>query len=292
LKIMLEARMTTQAVGSTRGRLTRQRVLGTALALVDREGLDALSMRRLAADLDVEAMALYRYAPGKEALLAGLVEQIFGELHERLDAGEALPGLREELHRLGQAAYQVAASHPHVMPLLVTRLITVPTTQRSAPELRMPERVFAALHAAGVDDRTAVATYRAFSVWVLGSAIVDRRVSVDTADEPEPAFRLGLHRLHRDYPRLRALAPIIAESDGAEDFRVGLEALFDSLGLPKTTRTRGKSAAKRRAAPRPTSTTTARTTSAEASKVKGVTAASQKRGTRSAKTAKGVQAAK
>lgn len=284
--------MTTQAVGSTRGRLTRERVLSAALALVDREGLDALSMRRLAADLDVEAMALYRYAPGKEALLAGLVERIFGELHERLDAGDALPELREELHRLGEAAYHVAASHPHVMPLLVTQLITVPTTQRSAPELRMPERVFAALQAAGVDDRTAVATYRAFSVWVLGSAIVDRRVSVDTADEPEPAFRLGLHRLHRDYPRLRALAPIIAESDGSDDFRAGLEALFDSLGLPETTGTRGRSAAKRRGAPRPTSTAAAPGTPAEASKAKGVAAESRTRGTRSAKTTKAMATAK
>src|SRR4051812_47064186 len=66
------------------GRLSRERVLAAALALVDREGLSALSMRRLGAELGVEAMALYRYAASKDALLDGLVEALYLELEERL----------------------------------------------------------------------------------------------------------------------------------------------------------------------------------------------------------------
>ncbi|HEY6737567.1 MAG TPA: TetR family transcriptional regulator, partial [Actinopolymorphaceae bacterium] len=57
--------------------LTRERVLDAALALVDREGLAALSMRRLGAELGVEAMTLYHHVANKAALLDGLVERIF-----------------------------------------------------------------------------------------------------------------------------------------------------------------------------------------------------------------------
>jgi AcrR family transcriptional regulator len=71
------------------GRLSRERVLASALALVDREGLSALSMRRLGAELGVEAMALYRYAPNKDALLDGLVEALYLSLEERLGAEAA-----------------------------------------------------------------------------------------------------------------------------------------------------------------------------------------------------------
>lgn len=73
-----------------RGRLTRPRVLAAAIDLADRQGLAALTMRRLAAELGVEPMALYRYASGKEALLDGMVEAFYGEVMDRL--GPVRPG--------------------------------------------------------------------------------------------------------------------------------------------------------------------------------------------------------
>src|SRR5258706_15861472 len=87
-----------------RGRLSRERVLATALEVVDREGLSALSMRRLGAELGVEAMALYRYADSKDALLDGLVEALYIELLDSLTAGRAEDGApsdwRAGLHRI------------------------------------------------------------------------------------------------------------------------------------------------------------------------------------------------
>lgn len=81
-----------------RGRLNRPLVLATAVALVDRDGLAALTMRRLAGALGVESMAIYRYTPGKEALLDGLVEAFFAEVNDLLrdtvepDDGRTTPG--------------------------------------------------------------------------------------------------------------------------------------------------------------------------------------------------------
>jgi len=62
-------------------RLDRQAVLGAASALIEREGLAALSMRRLGRELDVQAMALYRYVPGREHLIDWVVDLVVDELY-------------------------------------------------------------------------------------------------------------------------------------------------------------------------------------------------------------------
>ncbi|WP_432066356.1 TetR/AcrR family transcriptional regulator [Streptomyces sp. C10-9-1] len=234
------------------GRLSRERVLGTALELVDREGLSALSMRRLGAELGVEAMALYRYAEGKEGLLDGLVEAFFTELHARLDAAapaearppgaggeqgtaradapgsDGAPHWRAELHRMAAGTYRLALDHPQVVPLLATRMLAVPLARRPAAVLEQHERVLALLREAGLDGAGSAAAFRAYSGWVLGYVLVELRAVVDDPDEPDPAFRLGLHRIPaRELPLLRATAPSLAERAGLRDLAAGLDALLD-----------------------------------------------------------------
>ena len=60
--------------------MSRRRVLEEALRFADREGLEALTMRKLGAELGVEAMSLYNHVPNKGALLDGMVEVLLGEL--------------------------------------------------------------------------------------------------------------------------------------------------------------------------------------------------------------------
>ncbi|UFU05570.1 TetR/AcrR family transcriptional regulator [Ruania halotolerans] len=69
--------------------LSRDRVLGAALTVADAEGLAAVTMRRVAAELDVEAMSLYHHVRGKEELLDGLVESIVGEIEIEIEAGRS-----------------------------------------------------------------------------------------------------------------------------------------------------------------------------------------------------------
>ncbi|NUK28131.1 TetR/AcrR family transcriptional regulator [Streptomyces lunaelactis] len=236
------------------GRLSRERVLAAALELVDREGLSALSMRRVGAELGVEAMALYRYAPSKDALLDGLVEALFIELQDYLDAtdtdtdtdahaagtgaGEAEataagsspegPEWRTELHRIALATYRVALAHPQVVPLVATRMLAVPLAQRPLAVLLDHERVLTLFEEAGLDENKASLAFRAFNSWVLGYIFVELRAMVDNPEESDPAFRLGLHRMPvQELPRLRRTAPALAEHGGPEGLAAGLSALLD-----------------------------------------------------------------
>ncbi|MET7691768.1 TetR family transcriptional regulator [Streptomyces sp. NPDC005483] len=221
------------------GRLTQQRVLTAALELVDREGLSALSMRRLGAELGVEAMALYRYAASKDALLDGLVEALYLELEERLaakpePAAAAEGAWRSELHRVARATYDVCLAHPHAVPLLATRMLAVPLAQRPLAVLRDHERVLALLREAGLDEAHTSAVFRAFTAWLLGYASVELRPLVDNPEETDPAFRLGLHRLSpQELPILRETAAALAEPGGPEGLAAGLDALLDRFAGPE-----------------------------------------------------------
>ncbi|MFI7140950.1 TetR/AcrR family transcriptional regulator [Streptomyces massasporeus] len=217
------------------GRLSRERVLAAALDLVDREGLAALTMRRLGAELGVEAMSLYRYAPGKTALLDGVVEALFLELEERLArapapeaAAAASSEWRADLHRIARITYQVCLDHPEGAPLIFTRFTEVPLARRAPAVLRDHERVLGVLWDAGFDETRSAPVLRAFTAWVLGYVSVELRAVVDNPREPDPAFRLGLYRMPSDeLPRLRATAPALAERGGVEGLAAGLDALLD-----------------------------------------------------------------
>ncbi|WP_328875195.1 TetR/AcrR family transcriptional regulator C-terminal domain-containing protein [Streptomyces sp. NBC_00287] len=210
------------------GRLSRERVLASALELVDREGLSALSMRRLGGELGVEAMALYRYASSKDALLDGLVEALYLELEERLAAGPETTEWRARLHRIARAMYDVCLAHPQAVPLLSTRMLAVPLARRPLAVLKDHERVLALLREAGFDEERATAVFRAYTAWLLGYVSVELRQMVDNPDEPDPAFRLGLHRMPpQELPRLREAAPALAERGGPEGLAAGLDALLD-----------------------------------------------------------------
>jgi len=98
--------------------LSRDRVLRAALELVDREGVDALTMRRLGRELGVEAMSLYGYVDSKEDLIEGVVEQVFREMPLIVPG----PGDWRERVRGHAAMYRkVLLSHPNAVRLVGRR---------------------------------------------------------------------------------------------------------------------------------------------------------------------------
>jgi len=106
---------------TTREPLSRERALAAAVALVDAEGLPALTMRRLAAGLGVEAMSLYYHLPGKEGLLDGLAETVIGEITVAAHDVDENDDWRASLRRRFLAARQVMLRHPWAPGLLSSR---------------------------------------------------------------------------------------------------------------------------------------------------------------------------
>jgi AcrR family transcriptional regulator len=219
-----------QEGGRGRGRLSREKVLAAAVAVVDREGLASLSMRRVADELGVEAMALYRYTPSKEDLLDGMVEALFLEAEQLLadtPEPEDPAAWRAGLEQQALAIYRVALDHPLVVPLVATRPLSVPFARRPRPVLRCHERVLGLLRRSGMSDDQALTLYRRILAWVLGYIVVELRRTVDSPDETEPAFRMGLHRIPpAEFPHLRAVGPRLAQRGGEQQLLAGLAALL------------------------------------------------------------------
>src|SRR6185503_10456278 len=103
------------AAGRNNGQLTRSMILQTALAIVDRDGADRLSMRRLSNALGRDPVMLYRHVPNKAAVLDGVAEIVLAQLLVDTTDPDWAGQLRTVAHRFRQ----LALAHPNVVPLLV-----------------------------------------------------------------------------------------------------------------------------------------------------------------------------
>ncbi|MBN3511929.1 TetR/AcrR family transcriptional regulator C-terminal domain-containing protein [Mycolicibacterium septicum] len=213
--------------------ITRAAMLASALGIIDREGVDALSMRRLGEAVGRDPMALYRHVPNKAAVLDGVVEMIF----EQLSLDTTVADWAAELRKLGHDFRDLAHAHPNVVPLLVTRPLATPLGMRPPGILRHLEQVLALLIGAGFTGADALHVYRALFGFLYGHVLTELQEIVERPEETDHVLRLGLHRLPIDqFPRLRDLAPTWAAYDGLAELDRGLDILLSglvrSLGLP------------------------------------------------------------
>jgi AcrR family transcriptional regulator len=193
--------------------LSRERILQTAVAIVDREGLDALSMRRVGAELGVEAMSLYNHVGNKAALLDGVLETILDELPPLAKRRAWRATLRER----GRALRDVLRAHPHALPLFATRPAVTPAS------LEHLESALGVLREAGFSPRDALSAFQVLYALVVGHTLgaygVSREASVpDYRALDETAF-----------PRVREAARALSEHDAERELDLGLDALLAGL---------------------------------------------------------------
>ncbi|WP_431908587.1 TetR/AcrR family transcriptional regulator C-terminal domain-containing protein [Nonomuraea jabiensis] len=144
--------------------LNRERVLDAALELADQEGLEGLTMRRLAKALGVEAMSLYNHVSNKADILDGVAERVFEQV-ERPDL--ALPW-QEQVRAVALSMYRVFSRHPAVPLALVTDQSN-PTSVRALEPL---DALVGALFQAGFDDLGAWRALTAVNSLVFGSLVL------------------------------------------------------------------------------------------------------------------------
>jgi TetR/AcrR family tetracycline transcriptional repressor len=195
-------------------KLSRARVLERALALADAEGLRAVTMRRLGAELGVEAMSLYHHVAGKEALLDGLVERVLEEARVTPPRSDWRAHLAAHAHALRRAGH----AHPRVMQLFATRVPDAPAWAGAV------EDTLASLLAAGFPAPEAVHVYRLHATFVTGYVLWELR----QADAP--ALARYLEQLDEArYPATHAVAATLEATDADAEFALGVELLLDGL---------------------------------------------------------------
>src|SRR5579859_1040650 len=219
-------RTTGDAAANGTGKITREVVLAAALEIIDADGAEGLSMRRLARALDRDPMILYRHAPNKAALLDGVAETVLAQL--RVDP--AATDWVGQLRAVARDFRALALAHPHVVPLLVTRPLATPLALRPPGTLRPLEDILALLTRAGFSGPDALHIYRALFGFLHGHVLNELQELVDNPDESDDLLRLGLHRLPiTQFPLLRSLASALACYDGAAELERGLDILLAGL---------------------------------------------------------------
>ncbi len=216
------------------GKITREVVLAAALELIDTDGADALSMRRLARVLDRDPMILYRHTSNKAALLDGVADTVLAQL----TVDPADPDWAAQLRAVAHHYRALALAHPKVVPLLVTRPLATPLALRPHGTLRPLEDILALLTRAGFSGPDALHIYRALFGFLHGHVLNELQELVEKPEETDDLLRLGLHRLPiGEFPLLRSLAPVLAAYNGATELERGLDILLTGLTATLTPHT-------------------------------------------------------
>ena len=219
------------AAGRNNGQLTRSMILQSALAIVDRDGVDRLSMRRLSDALGRDPVMIYRHVPNKAAVLDGVAEIVLAQL----SVDKTDPDWAAQLRTVARDFRQLALAHPNVVPLLVTRPLATPLGQRPPGMLRPLEGVLALLTSAGFAGDDALHIYRVLFGYLHGHILDELQEVIERPEETDHVLRLGLHRLAiTEFPILRALAPALASYDGAAELERFLDLLLPGLTASRT----------------------------------------------------------
>lgn len=203
--------------------LSRDRIVRAAIRLADADGLDAVSLRKVATALDVRPMRLYGYIAGKEELLDLMVDAVHAEIRP---AGD---GRREVLRSLAESTRRAAHAHEWLADLLGGR------PQLGPGALATGEAVVAALDGVDLDDvMPMVAAVNAYAIGAVRREIAERRAERATGmDERRWQVALGPY-LERTFAtgRFPALATVVRDAahlDADRTFRLGLDFLLDGI---------------------------------------------------------------
>lgn len=202
--------------------------LRAALEIIDAEGVESLSMRRLGHALGCDPMSLYRHAATKSALLDSVAESVLAELTVDV-ADDDWAG---QLRKLSHQFRTLALAHPNLVGLLVTRPLSTPLAMWPLGTLRPLEAVLELLIRAGFSEVDALRIYRLVYGSMQGHVLNELQTLVANHEETDALLRLGLHRLPlREFPRLRNLAPILAAYDGAEELERRMDIMLTGLQI-------------------------------------------------------------
>jgi AcrR family transcriptional regulator len=203
--------------------LSRERVLQAALALADEEGIEALSMRRLADDLGVKAMSLYNYVANKDDLLDGIIDAAYGEIV--LPSAEA--DWKTQVRELAISAHETLLRHQWASGLQMRQ-------QPGAARMRYGDSLLGYFRNAGFSKNLTYHAYHIIESYILGFTVqVVSYQNVDMEQFADIAARFMRGEFLAEYPHFSEHARQHMEPEPGQDdidaYELGLDLLLDGL---------------------------------------------------------------
>lgn len=206
---------------ATRHPLNKDRVLRTAIALADKGGIEALSMRKLADDLGVEAMSLYHYVANKDEMLDGITDIVASEIEAPPVRGDWKTAVRKSAISFQDAL----ARHPWACSLMMSNGV-------GPARLRYMELLLRRLRGAGFSPQLTHHAYHALDSHIIGFTLW--AAGYETAMKADPkAVEKFLSRVPVDeFPFFLEHADehmTLGRRDGVSEFEFGLDLILDGL---------------------------------------------------------------
>ncbi len=198
--------------------LDRERIVGAALRIVDAEGIEALSLRRLADALGVTPMSLYWHVRDKAELLELVGQAVLAEI----DIPEARGDWREQLRNVHRAMIAGFLRHPNTADVLIGR------ARYGSGGLALFERILSILLAAGFTPETAFDAYQSLYLFTLGfMATSTRTPEFVEAQRQGVLYMLSLPEDR--FPSIRAVAPVIGRRSQEQQFELDLDVQIEGI---------------------------------------------------------------
>lgn len=197
-------------------------IVTTAVRLADAEGLERLSMRRLAQELGVQAMSLYHHVPNKESLLDRMVDAVFSEIER---PATNVPW-REAMGQRARSARDVLNLHKWATPLMDSRQTPGPST------LAHHEAVLACLRTGGFSVTMAAHAFSLLDAYIFGFVLQEQALPFETPEEARAVAAAIGEQMGDAYPRMTEMLQqhvLKGDYDYSHEFEYGLELILDGL---------------------------------------------------------------
>lgn len=198
--------------------LTRERVIDAAVAYADSHGLEDLSMRKLGAELGVEAMSLYNHVANKDDIHDGMIDRVFAEI----PIADMTLGWKEQVRQIGRGAMETFGRHPWVVYLLMARGNFGPGA------LTFMDHVLGLLLESGFSEEDAHHAWQMLASHTMGYAFQAANPGVEHGIE-KAAFEARFDQAVAQFPNVAKLAPLLVECAWDREYLFGLDIILDGL---------------------------------------------------------------
>lgn len=202
-----------------RAPLTRERVLRAAVALADRSGIEALTMRRLGQELGVEAMSLYNHVSNKDDILDGIVDLVVGDIEVPPTGTPWRPAMRAR----SISAHESLLAHPWAALLLMSRFNIGPGMTRYL------DATLGRLREGGFSIEGALDAWNTLDSHLYGFTLQELNLPFEVEEASQVSAEVLATLPAEEFPHVAEVITEIMRSGRSEDFEFGLDLILDGL---------------------------------------------------------------